>query len=380
MNYIKKILKMIVIFIVGTIGLVVLIGFIFINLSPQFGGKANEAQKKVYSKSKHFEKGIFANEIPTSMDMSFTQGLGILKKFITGVPNQTPKNPLPVLKIDSLNIVNKPDSITKLTWFGHSAFLLEIDEQNILIDPMFGDTPSPHPWLGKKRFSNGLPIEIEKLPQIDAVIFSHDHYDHLDYKSVIKLKDKVRKFYTPLGVGLHLKEWGVPEENIHELDWWDEIEHEGIKLVCTPSRHFSGRGLGDRFATFWGSWVIKGSSKNIYFSGDGGYGDHFKKIGEKYGPFDFAMMECGQYNELWSEIHMMPEETAQAATDVKANLMMPIHWGSFVLAMHTWQDPVERVIKKADELGQKIIVPQIGEPVVLGSEKLNNSDWWRGIE
>ena len=368
------------IFILSTIGLVVLIGFLFLKLSPQFGGKANEEQKKLYSQSDNYKKGIFSNETPTTMDMGFIDGLGLMKKFITGVPNQAPENKLPVTKIDSLDIVNKTDNITRLTWFGHSAFLLEIEGQNILIDPMFGDTPSPHPWLGKKRFSNGLPIEIDKLPKIDAVIFSHDHYDHLDYESVVKLKHKVRKFYTPLGVGVHLREWGVPSEDIYELDWWDEIEHEAIKLVCTPSRHFSGRGLGDRFATFWSSWVIKGKSKNIYFSGDGGYGDHFKKIGEQYGPFDFAMMECGQYNELWSNIHMMPEETAQAATDVKAKLMMPIHWGSFVLAMHTWQDPVERVIKKADELNQPIIVPQIGEAIVLESEKLPDSEWWKRIE
>ena len=181
-------------------------------------------------------------------------------------------------------------------------------------------------------------------------------------------------------MGLHLKKWGVPGENIHELDWWDEIEHEGIQLVCTPARHFSGRGLGDRFATFWSSWVIKSNSKNIYFSGDGGYGPHFKEIGDKYGPFDFAMMECGQYNELWSNIHMMPEETAQAAVDVKTDLMMPIHWGSFVLALHTWQDPVERVTKKANELNQPIIVPQIGHPIVLEQKEIPNSDWWRELE
>lgn len=364
----------------GSILLLVFVAFLFIQLSPQFGGKPTENDKIGYKESPYYHKGKFENEIPTPMNLSFLQYVSLLKKYIVGVPNQAPQNELPVQKLDSAAIVNHPDSLTRITWFGHSAFLLQMDGQTILIDPMFGDVPAPHPWLGTKRFSNGLPIEIEKLPNIDAVIFSHDHYDHLDYGSVIKLKDKVGKFYVPLGLGAHLREWGVPKDDIHELNWWDEIVHQGITLACTPARHFSGRGLSDRFSTFWCSWAIIGKTKKIYFSGDSGYGPHFKAIGDKYGPFDFAMMECGQYNELWHNIHMMPEETAQASIEVQAKLMMPIHWGSFVLALHTWSDPVERLSKKAAELNQPFVIPQIGEPLVLEQQELPNSQWWRQIK
>lgn len=376
---IRNSLKMIGITIIAIALLLFAVGFVFVKTSPQFGGKHDASRIEIYQKSGHYESGAFVNEIPTSMDMGFYQFVKVFRKWIVGVPNQAPKNLIPVQKIDSLAIANRPDSITQLTWFGHSAFLLEIEGKNILIDPMFGPTPSPHPWLGRKRFTEGLPIEIENLPAIDAVIFSHDHYDHLDYGSIMKLKDKVKKFYTPLGVGAHLIEWGVKEENVIELNWWEETRYEDLVFRCTPARHFSGRGLGDRFSTLWSSWIIQSDSKNIYFSGDSGYGPHFKRIGEKYGPFDFAMMECGQYNENWAAIHMMPEETAQAAKDLNAKIMMPIHWASFVLSLHSWTDPVERVTAKAKELGVPVSTPKIGEPIILESTEKPTSEWWKEI-
>ncbi len=379
-NPIKKILKMTIFFITGFTLLLVLGGSLFIHLSPQFGASPTKSQIAVYEKSGHYLNGAFENEIPTSMEMGFTTFMSVLADYIKGVPNSAPKSLLPVQQIDSMGIVNRPDSITRLTWFGHSAFLIEILGKNILIDPMFGSTPSPHPWLGRSRFTNGLPIEVEKLPYIDAVIFSHDHYDHLDYGSIQKLKHKVKKFYTPLGVGNHLAKWGVPKEIIHELNWWDEISHEDITLICTPARHFSGRSITDRFSTLWASWIIQGGGQNIYFSGDSGYGSHFKTIGDKYGPFDFAMMECGQYDERWHEIHMMPEETAAATVDLNVKTFMPIHWGAFVLALHTWKDPIERVTKKASQLGIPITTPRIGEPIILEHPDKPVARWWETIE
>jgi len=379
-KYFKKFLKMTGLILLGTIALLIIIGFLFINLSQQFGGKPSPSQIELFQNSGHYKNGVFQNETPTSMDMGFTKFMSVLKDYIVGIPNNAPKKPLPVLPIDSLEIVNRPELTTRLTWFGHSAFLLEIQGKKILIDPMFGSTPAPHPWLGRSRFTAGLPIEVEKLPQIDAVIFSHDHYDHLDYGSIMKLKSKVKQFYTPLGVGAHLQAWGVPIETIHELNWWDEIQHEDLKFKCAPARHFSGRAFGDRFATLWSSWIIEGTDHNIYFSGDSGYGPHFKTIGEKYGPFDFAMMECGQYDARWQSIHMMPEETAQAAVDLNTKDFMPIHWGAFVLALHTWKDPIERVTKKAKELGIPITTPKIGEPVILELAEKPSSNWWEEIE
>lgn len=357
--------------------LVLAIGItLFLNFYPAFGGTHSEAKKTIFEQSGHYKDGVFVNQITTKMDMNFSKIRSILKDYAKGIPNQRPENPLPVLKVDSLTIASKSDSLGRITWFGHSAFLLELNGQNILLDPMFGIAAAPHPWLGPNRFSDGLPIEIEKLPKIDAVIFSHDHYDHLDYGTIIKLKSKVDKFYTPLGVGSHLTAWGVEEDKIHELNWWDEIIHDDLLFAFVPARHFSGRGIFDRSTTMWGSWVIEFKNQKIYFSGDSGYGPHFKEIGEKYGPFDFAMLECGQYDKRWESIHLLPEQTAQAAIDLDTKLMMPIHWGSFVLALHSWKDPVERLAKKAKELNVNVITPKIGEQFLLNEPKIKNNNWW----
>ena len=250
-----------------------------------------------------------------------------------------------------------------------------MENLNIFIDPMLGDVPAPHPLLGSKRFQKELPISIDSLPKIDVVLISHDHYDHLDYGSIVKLKDQVTKFYVPLGIKAHLTSWGVSEEKITEFDWWESITYNGIEFVATPARHFSGRGF-KRNNTLWSSWVIKSEKNAIFFSGDSGYGKHFKDIGEKYGPFDFAMMECGQYNEQWAHIHMTPEETIQACVDVNTKLMMPIHWGSFKLALHTWDDPIVRASAKAKELNINISTPKVGEAIVLNGKGFPSEKWW----
>jgi len=362
---------------VGALLLILLVGgFLFIRFSPEFGGKSTPEQKKAYAQLDYYQDGEFTNLIPTSMDMSFGNIVSVTKDYIRGIPNGTPSFSLPVKSIDSLDIATTANTATQITWFGHSAILLEIDGLRIFLDPMLGNVPAPHPWLGGSRFNKELPISIELLPPIDAVLISHDHYDHLDYGSVQKLKEKVSDFYVPSGVGTHLRRWGVAEEAIHELNWWEEISHGGLNMVFAPTRHFSGRGISDRNATLWGSWVIRGESDNLYFSGDGGYGPHFRAIGERYGPFNLAMMECGQYDERWAQIHMMPEETAQAAVDVQAKRMMPIHWGAFRLALHSWTDPVERVTAKAAQLQIPVVTPQIGETFVVNSSNPPNKSWW----
>ncbi|MDF2157965.1 MBL fold metallo-hydrolase [Algoriphagus sp. CAU 1675] len=361
--------------VVSLISLFLVAGIMFVNFSPQFGKEPSAEEKAQFEKTGHFEDGKFQNLIPTSMDMDFWKAIKLFPKFFKNNPSTRPDFEIPVVKVDSLELV-KAQEPARLVWFGHSAFLLQMDGKNILLDPMFGEVPAPHPLLGKKRFSKELPIEVEKLPEIDLVIFSHDHYDHLDYESVQKLKGKTKKFFVPLGVGSHLSHWGVAEEKIQELDWWQEISYENLLLAFTPSRHFSGRGMTNRFSTLWGSWVIKGSQENIYFSGDSGYGPHFNEIGKKYGPFNFAMLECGQYNENWKEIHMMPEETAQAGVDLGAKIIMPIHWGAFSLAMHSWTDPVERVLVKAEQLQIPVFIPKIGEYIEIKEEMSITEQWW----
>ena len=369
----KIILKMTLILIASIIAILLIVGFLFVNLSPEFGGSPSKEEKTAYQKTGHYDDGKFLNQTPTSMDMNFSSIVSTLKEFIKGVPNDKPNFQIPVKSVDSLNI--DTNNRNRLIWFGHSAFLLQLDGKNILIDPMFGNVPAPHPWLGGKRFGK-LPIEVSKLPTIDLVIISHDHYDHLDYGSIDELKAKTKHFFIPLGVGAHLRKWGVDENKLTEFDWWEQKKMQDIDFTFAPARHFSGRGLGDRSSTLWGSWIIKSKDKNLFFSGDSGYESHFKTIGEKYGPFDFAMMECGQYNEKWAQIHMMPEETAQAALDVKANVMMPIHWAAFKLALHSWTDPVERVTKKAKELNLTILVPQIGSSIWLNDLTTSNEKWW----
>ncbi|VAW19860.1 Outer membrane protein romA [hydrothermal vent metagenome] len=364
---------MIGILIASIIGLIIIGVSLFLILSPQFGEGATKGQKIGYAKSGHYENGKFINQNPTAMDIHYWE---LIKEMLGGAGNRKPGKNIVVEKTGPAVIEDRNTDVTRLTWFGHSTFLLEMGGRKILIDPMLGETPSPHSLIGSKRYSKELPIEIEQLPFIDAVILSHDHYDHLDYKSIQKLKGKVGQYFTPLGVGNHLAGWGVAKEKINELNWWEDIEFDSIKLVCTPARHFSGRGLFDRATTLWCSWVIIGGGSNIFFSGDSGYDTHFKKIGEKYGPFDISLMECGQYHKDWKLFHMMPEETVQASIDLKSKLVLPIHWGAFTLALHDWTDPVERITKKAGELNLPVTTPKIGEPVILGNTTAPTERWW----
>lgn len=375
-TYKKKIIRVSYI-ILSLITLLIITVVLFINLSPQFGGLASKQQQELFSKSKHYKDGKFLNNGGVKIEMSLKDSFKAMWILFKSNSKAEPNKNIAVQKVDSISIANY-NSKTRFIWFGHSTFLLQTKGKNLLIDPMFGDVPAPNPLLGNKRFSNELPIEIEKLPSIDAVLITHDHYDHLDYESIQKLKDKVKLFFTPLGIGIHLLKWGVEKERIIELDWWQEIKFDDLTIRCTPAQHFSGRGISDREKTLWCSWIIESDDENLFFSGDSGYASHFKEIGEKYGPFDFAFMECGQYNNLWPLVHMLPEETAQAGLDIKAKKMMPIHWGAFKLASHSWTEPVERISKKAKELNVDLVIPKIGEIIEIG---LNDSEeiypWWR---
>jgi L-ascorbate metabolism protein UlaG (beta-lactamase superfamily) len=254
-----------------------------------------------------------------------------------------------------------------------------MDGMNILIDPMLGPDASPIAPISTKRFSpNSLDV-IDNLPNIDLVLMTHDHYDHLDLASIKKLMPRVDSWIVGLGISRHLEKWGVSAKNITELDWWDATELKGIQFTYTPSRHFSGRGVTDRAKSLWGGWAIKGMEKKIYWSGDGGYGPHFKEIGEKLGPFHWGFMECGQYNENWHAIHMYPEESVQAAIDAKVNITTPVHWGAFSLALHHWKEPVERYMAQAERLEVQVRTPRIGEIMKL-NDKNETYSWWNEID
>ena len=365
--------------ILSIVAMVAVVGFLFLKLSPELGGSHDKTDQARYRESGIYEEGEFQNLIETSMDMDAGGMAKTMWEFLAGGERRKPSEPLPMISRNSDEVVGYQGS-ARLMWYGHSAFLLQMEGKNILLDPMFGQVAAPHPWLGSDRFNGEMPISIDSLPSIDAIIISHDHYDHLDYGSIKDLIGKSKHFYVPLGVGAHFREWGVSEAQITEFNWWDESDIDGIKIAFTPSRHFSGRGLTDRNATLWGSWVIQSSEAKLYFSGDSGYGPHFKQIGEKFGPFDFALMECGQYNKRWEAIHMMPEQTAQAAQEVGADAMMPIHWGAFTLSLHQWDDPIKRVVPAAANLNIPIVIPQIGEFVSVIEPSTDYKGWWAVLE
>jgi L-ascorbate metabolism protein UlaG (beta-lactamase superfamily) len=244
---------------------------------------------------------------------------------------------------------------------------------------MLGPIASPVSFAGVKRYkySENMSNIIDEMPPIDAVFISHDHYDHLDYQSIVKLKDKVAHFFVPLGVSAHLIRWGVPKEKITELNWWDETEYQGLSAVLTPSRHFSGRGIFNRNTTLWGGWVILGKNTRLYTSGDGGYGPHFKEVGKKYGPFDITLIEGAQYDRRWADTHMIPEQSVKANLDLNGKNMILMHWGAFTLANHGWKEPIERALIEAKKTDVNIFAPKIGETVLLDSDlNISPSSWW----
>ncbi|TAA73658.1 MBL fold metallo-hydrolase [Planococcus salinarum] len=344
---------------------------LFINLSPTFGSNPSKDQEEFYSSFDNYKDGKFVN-LPSTIPAGS----------IDSPPNwdstdgQTrPPGQLPIAEFDWNKIGEKGDS---LTWLGHSAFILSLDNNKILIDPMLGPTASPLSFIGPKRYSKDLMNIIEELPPIDAVFITHDHYDHLDYQSIKGLKSKVAHFFVPYGVGNHLIEWGVAEGDITELNWWDETEFQGLTLALTPAKHSAGRAVLNQKSTLWGGWAILGDETRFYTSGDSGYDGHFKEIGDRYGPFDIALIEGGQYDERWPDSHMVPEESVQASIDVQGEQMMLTHWGAFTLARHGWAEPIERATKAAEEKDVDLIAPQIGETVPMDGElSVPGSAWWK---
>jgi len=296
--------------------------------------------------------------------------------FIFTGNDRKPDEILPISQVDFNQIVNAKTDELKVTWVGHSSLIINIDGKIILTDPIYFNKTV---FLGPGRYNGDVPFDIDELPEVDLVVISHNHYDHLNSSTIEKIHPKVKHFIAPLMVGAELEEMGVPREKITELDWWEEINlFDNFLIALTPTQHFSGRGLFDRDETLWGSFVIQGPKHKIYFSGDSGYFEGFKEIGDKYGPFDLTFLECGAYNERWHFVHMMPEETAQAHIDLRGKILHPIHWGTFDVSLHSWYDPMIRISKAADSLGIMLSTPIVGVTITV-NENLQTERWWELI-
>ncbi|XZF14254.1 MBL fold metallo-hydrolase [Chitinophagaceae bacterium MMS25-I14] len=341
-------------------------------MKPAVFGKnpSGERLEKV-KKSPNYKDSSFQNLSETPVAAADASYMKMICEMLNRPDNTKPPKPMPHVKTDLRSLSGDAPVIV---WFGHSSYFLRVNGRNILVDPVFSGNASPVPFM-VSAFEGSNVYSADDMPELDVLVLTHDHYDHLDYQTILQLKSKVKHFCTSLGVGSHLEHWGIDAARITEFDWWESSEVlPGMQFTAAPSRHFSGRGV-KRAQTLWSSFILKTPEYNIYLGGDSGYDSHFKEIGERFGPFDLAILECGQYNKNWPYIHMMPEETARAAADLGAKVLLPVHWGKFVLAMHPWNESIERVLKAADELGIKVITPMIGEPVEL-NKNWPERGWW----
>ena len=337
-------------------------------------GRDAEGDRLALMKSKpNYKNGAFDNLEYTPALAEGTTYVDVFKGFFFSKKVRvTPHDSIPVMKTDLRSIPNDKDVYV---WFGHSSYFIQLDGKKILVDPVFSKYATPV-RVSVRAFNSTYEYAVKDMPEIDILFITHDHWDHLDYNTFMQLKSHVKHIVTGLGVGAHLEKWGYPAEQITELYWGDDVKLDGFEISSTTARHFSGRTF-KRNTTLWSSFVLQGSKK-LFVGGDSGYGKHFKEIGQQYGPFDFAILENGQYNEMWHNIHMMPEEVVQAAQDLNTNYLIPVHSGKFPLANHPWDEPLIRVTKAAREKQVNLITPQIGQLIQLDSIEASQA-WWEGL-
>jgi len=343
---------------------------------PQFGKAPSGDRLEKIKQSPNYKNGQFQNLTYTPALTEGASYTGVMKTFFFGKSKRNkPNHRLPSKKIDLLHL-NASEQV--LVWFGHSSYFMQLDGKKILIDPVLSGSASPIKFT-TPSFPGSDVYTTDDLPDIDYLFISHDHYDHLDYETIVKLQPKVKKVITGLGVGAHLEYWGYDPGKIMEKDWNQElILDDGFKVNTTPARHFSGRKF-KRNNTLWMSFVVTTPSHKIFIGGDSGYDTYFATTGTLFGPFDLVILENGQYNENWKYIHMMPEEVVQAAEDLKAENLLPVHWSKFALSIHDWDEPMIRVTKEAKRKAMPVVHPMIGEAVYLNNTT-SSTEWWKEIK
>lgn len=344
-----------------------------------FGGSADGARLARMRASSHFVDNHFVNAEPTSLMAPSSYGTA-MTEWLTGKQMRVPSCPLPLVTDTAARLAVPAPSGLRVTWLGHSTTLLEVDGVTLLTDPMWSDRASPLSWVGPRRF-HAPPLAFEALPHIDAVLISHEHYDHLDMATVQRLAALGVAFHVPLGIGAHLAAWGVAAAQIVEHDWWEAAAlPNGVRLVSTPSRHFNGRGVPWRVGALWTSWSVVGPHHRVFFSGDTGPSESLREIATREGPFDVALFEIGQYHPAWGNIHLGAIGALDAFARLGAKVLVPIHWSTFVLAYHAWSEPAEVLFNEAARRGVPLATPRLGEPIeVTGPSPTVTTPWWRAL-
>ncbi|WP_316829305.1 MBL fold metallo-hydrolase [Pedobacter aquatilis] len=353
--------------------IIAILAYLILNL-PVFGRLPKGSRLKAIQHLPNYKDGALQNLSVTPMQPEGVSFFEIFRKFLFGKhPGKIPSKPLNTIKPD-LNTKAKGGA-PEIIWFGHSSYLLKLNDKRILVDPVFSKAPSPFSFIGSKAFPGTDFVKAEDFKDIDILVITHDHYDHLDYQSILKIAPNAKTIVTSIGVGSHLEKWGISPDKINELCWDQSIAlTDSLKFTAVPARHFTGRKF-KRNQTLWSAFVLEADNYKLFIGGDSGFDTHFEQIGNTYGPFDIAFLECGQYDLMWPYIHMFPEQTVQAAIDLKAKILMPVHWGKFSLSMHPWTDPIERVTAEVEKKKVKLITPRLGETVILNSD-FPTEKWW----
>ena len=345
------------------------------DLPVAVGARPSGDRAQRVGRSPQYRDGQFHNTADIRTVPTADSGKLALREYREGRGSTKPAGPIPVVS-GSAAADSGPTGL-HVTWYGHASSLVEIDGARLLIDPVWGERVSPSPMVGPRRLHQP-PVAVEGLPPLDAIVISHDHYDHLDLPTVrALLRTQQAPFVVPLGVGAHLERWQVPAERIIELDWSDQVELAGITLTSTAAQHFSGR-LFARDGTLWSSWVLAGPLHKVFYTGDSGYFDGYAAIGERYGPFDLTLVQIGAYSDAWTTIHMTPEEGVAAHLDLRGGLLVPVHWATFVLAPHPWTEPADRLWAEAKAHDVALAVPRPGERIDVATPP-SVDGWWQAL-